>query len=184
MQSATIPWLPLSAHPGTKSRAALTIDSTMQLQGPGARIQFLLKGDVSRLNIPPEITPQRADGLWQHTCFEAFLRTPGSPGYLEINIAPSRQWSLYRFDSYRHGMSSPDLPPPQISVRRQGDSLGVDAVFEFRHLLAQSDAAPLHVALSAVIEEDDGRLSYWALKHAPEKPDFHFPGGFVLELGT
>lgn len=37
--------------------------------------------------------------------------------------------------------------------------------------------------LSAVIEEADGTKSYWALAHPdPEKPDFHHPGGFVLEL--
>ena len=34
----------------------------------------------------------------------------------------------------------------------------------------------------AVIEENDGRLSYWALRHAPGKPDFHHPEAFALEL--
>jgi hypothetical protein len=36
--------------------------------------------------------------------------------------------------------------------------------------------------LSVVIEERDGRCSYWALKHPPGKPDFHHPGGFLLEI--
>jgi len=40
----------------------------------------------------------------------------------------------------------------------------------------------LKLALSAVVEDDSGRLAYWALKHAPGKPDFHHPDGFVLEL--
>jgi hypothetical protein len=33
-----------------------------------------------------------------------------------------------------------------------------------------------------VIEEIDGALSYWALRHAPGKPDFHHRDAFALEL--
>jgi len=36
--------------------------------------------------------------------------------------------------------------------------------------------------LSAVIEEESGTLSYWALRHAPGRADFHHPDGFALEL--
>jgi hypothetical protein len=36
--------------------------------------------------------------------------------------------------------------------------------------------------LSAVVEEENGTLSYWALKHPRDKPDFHCPDGFVFEL--
>jgi hypothetical protein len=38
------------------------------------------------------------------------------------------------------------------------------------------------LALAAVIEDENARLSYWALKHASPKPDFHHPDAFVLEL--
>jgi hypothetical protein len=38
------------------------------------------------------------------------------------------------------------------------------------------------MALSAVIEATDGTLSYWALAHPSDKPDFHHPDSFVLEL--
>jgi hypothetical protein len=33
-----------------------------------------------------------------------------------------------------------------------------------------------------VIEETNGRLSYWALAHPPGKPDFHHSDCFALEL--
>ena len=33
-----------------------------------------------------------------------------------------------------------------------------------------------------VIEEINGRKSYWALKHPAGKPDFHHPDCFALEL--
>ncbi len=40
----------------------------------------------------------------------------------------------------------------------------------------------LALGLSVVIEEESGALSYWALRHAPGKPDFHHASAFALEL--
>ena len=50
--------------------------------------------------------------------------------------------------------------------------------------LTGGGASALHLRLgaAAVLEDDNGRLSYWALCHPPGKPDFHHPDGFVLEL--
>jgi hypothetical protein len=36
--------------------------------------------------------------------------------------------------------------------------------------------------LTAVIEDQAGGLSYWALAHASEKPDFHRPESFVAAI--
>lgn len=41
---------------------------------------------------------------------------------------------------------------------------------------------PWLAGLSAVIEEAHGQKSYWALAHGSDKPDFHHPDSFVLEL--
>ena len=38
------------------------------------------------------------------------------------------------------------------------------------------------LGLSAVIEEADGNVSYWALAHPPGKPDFHHSDCLALEL--
>jgi hypothetical protein len=38
------------------------------------------------------------------------------------------------------------------------------------------------IGLSAVIEDVDGGLSYWALAHPSDKPDFHHPDSFALTL--
>jgi hypothetical protein len=37
------------------------------------------------------------------------------------------------------------------------------------------------LGLSAVIEENDGAVSYWALKHSLGPPDFHDASAFILE---
>jgi hypothetical protein len=36
--------------------------------------------------------------------------------------------------------------------------------------------------VAAVIEDENGRLSYWGLRHPSGKPDFHHPDGFILEV--
>ena len=41
---------------------------------------------------------------------------------------------------------------------------------------------PARIAASAVLENKSGHKSYWALAHPTDKPDFHHPDGFVLDL--
>jgi len=43
-------------------------------------------------------------------------------------------------------------------------------------------AGDWRLGLAAVIEETNGRMSYWALKHPLGKADFHQTDGFALEL--
>ena len=43
-------------------------------------------------------------------------------------------------------------------------------------------AEALRLALSAVIETEDGRIHYFAAAHPPGQPDFHHPDCFALEL--
>ena len=38
------------------------------------------------------------------------------------------------------------------------------------------------LGLSAVIEDANGDISYWALAHPPGKPDFHHADGFACEF--
>ncbi len=146
-------------------------------------LQYVLRAEIPHIRVPTARAPDRADGLWNHTCFEAFIATAEKTGYYELNFSPSGQWAIYSFDSYRKGMSPPDVSiPPTLSVRHGDYSLELDATISLHELRALQDARTLKLALSAVIEDDSGTLSYWALKHAPDKPDFHHPDGFVLEL--
>jgi hypothetical protein len=148
-------------------------------------LQYVLRAEMLRVRVPPARTPVRADGLWNHTCFEAFIAATGEAGYYELNLSPSSQWAVYSFDSYRKGMSPTDVStPPELTVRRGDYSLELDATVRLRELSALQGARTLKLALSAVLEDDSGTLSYWALRHAPDKPDFHHPDGFVLELPT
>jgi hypothetical protein len=72
--------------------------------------------------------------------------------------------------------------PPALELRSFDDRLELDAAIRLPELVDPAAGRTLKLALTTVIEDDSGTLSYWALKHAPGKPDFHHPDGFVLEL--
>jgi hypothetical protein len=143
---------------------------------------YRVEGDVGRVLLPVETTVRRADGLWKHTCFEAFIRGMSTSEYLELNFSPSGEWAVYRFSGYRADMADADAAAPHVCVQREARALLVDVIIDV-------DAVPdlprgeIQLALSAVIEETDRRLSYWALVHPTEKPDFHHADGFALRIG-
>jgi hypothetical protein len=113
---------------------------------------------------------------------EAFLRHQGEPAYCEFNFAPSGEWAAYAFRRYRDGASLAQAWDPCIAVRRIKDRLELDALIRLDCLPPVQPRTRLQLALSAVIEDKQGTLSYWALTHPPGRPDFHHPDAFALEL--
>jgi hypothetical protein len=130
--------------------------------------------------IPPPAAPARTDGLWNTTCFEAFVRGPGAAAYAELNLAPSGQWAAYAFDRPREGMREAEAAAPAIVWR--GADLTLETEFDLSRIDVLAPTGPWRLALTAVIEEASGAKSYWALAHPPGRPDFHHPDGFALDL--
>ena len=140
-------------------------------------IWFGVGAPAGRFLIPQATEPAREDGLWQSTCFEAFLRASGGEAYREWNFAPFGKWAAYDFTAPREGMAEAEVSsPPYIRMEDNftwwalGATIAVDAEKSWQ------------LGLSAVIEEKDGTKSYWALAHAPGEPDFHHPDCFVARL--
>ena len=174
----------LTAHPSTAGDVVRGLEVRVLIEEPGIlRLAYSLDADLSRVRVPSSHASSRTAGLWRHTCFEAFVAPADEPGYCELNFSPSLDWAIYRFAAYREGMLTADLTrAPEISVRRAEGRLELDCAVRLHELLAPGSVRRLRLALAGVIEEEDDRLSYWALRHAPGKPDFHHPDGFALEL--
>jgi hypothetical protein len=177
---------PLRRHPDSRCLAAERIE--VEIARPGADIlavSYIVTGRIGDIRMPPMTTPARRDELWQHTCFEAFVRAASGAGYYEFNFAPSTQWAAYRFDAYRGGMSvADDIGTPPISVRSQPGRYTLETSLPLDRLSALPRKQPWHLGLSALIEDTDGRRSWWALAHAPGKPDFHHTDAFAYEIST
>jgi hypothetical protein len=173
----------LVAHPSTPASGVLGVVVSVALQADGAiALSFGVEGDIERLRVPLPAGPRRVDGLWRHTCFEAFVMAGSGSGYRELNFSPSGRWAAYAFRRYREGGPLDVEVEPAIVVRRDRDRLQVDAVVPAACLTPRDEGAGLRLGLAAVLEDVDGSLSYWALRHPADRPDFHHVDGFVLEV--
>jgi hypothetical protein len=163
----------LTPHPDTPSPAVDRIEVDVERREDCVWLRYAVYGDVGQVRWPAAAEPDRADGLWRHTCFEVFA--PTDDGYREFNLSPSGAWASYRFDGYRSGMAPAD---------ERAQLLDLEAAEAWVTLEALVEAPPgrVRIGLSAVIEDVDGNLSYWALAHPPGKPDFHHPDSFALIL--
>lgn len=141
-------------------------------------LTYIVSG-AEHVKLPERVSPHRSDRLWETTCFELFVREEKLDPYFEFNFSPSTQWSAYRFDRYREGMHDVPLaldPHIHRGIDDSGHVIEVDV--DLSPFLDTS----LCLGLSAVIEENDGTKSYWALAHPPGKPDFHHKDCFALTL--
>ena len=169
----------LVCHPLTPSRGIDTID--VRAERATKRIlalSFVMQGDLAGVRIPAKRACRRADELWRHTCFEAFLMADDGPGYREYNFSPSGEWGDYVFSDYRQAGIATDDSAPTIRVQRSAQRLALEAEVSLEPL-----TRPIRLGLSAVVEAADGGLSYWALHHPPGMPDFHHIDAFALQLG-
>lgn len=174
----------LARHPESRSEAVRSVGVHVCREPGGAlAMTYSLEGDIARLRVPPPRPPRIAHGLWQHTCCECFVALQGRPGYHEFNFAPSGAWAAYAFAKYREGAPLTDEAlNPRIVTRGGAEKLELDATISLDRLSSMHPRATLTVALSAVVEDEQGVLSFWALRHPPGKPDFHHRDAFVLEL--
>ena len=171
-----MPSAALERHPASPCAALRGIRATLTRSADGRlEVTYRIEGDLDRVHIPPPRPPRVADRLWEHTCCELFIADLAGPGYREFNFSPSGEWAAFRFTAYRDGASFPG-GEVKIGIERATGVLGLTAQIELK------ETGTLRIGLSAVIEEIDGARSYWALRHAPGKPDFHHRDTFALEL--
>jgi hypothetical protein len=173
----------LVPHRGGAAQDALAIAARAELEQGGSTVRFSyrLTGDLSQIAIPHRRPSQRAERLWEHTCFEAFIAPTSGSRYFELNFSPSTQWAAYEFDGYREGTRRLTFAkPPSIVVAKAAGELSVTASVA---LGAFADAAwPWRIGLTAVVEDRAGGRAYFALEHPREKPDFHDAAGFTALL--
>ena len=172
----------LIRHPATDCDPIRRIDVEISRARDTITLSCRIEGEVSQLRIPVTEPAHRADDLWQHSCFEAFLQADGGEGYVEFNFSPSGAWAAYRFSGRRSGRESPELTAPRMEVRHGPDWLVMNIQCSLAGLAEFAHAAQVTAGLAVVIEDERGGLSYWALAHSGARPDFHDPATFTLRL--
>jgi hypothetical protein len=170
----------LLSHPAAPCVVACHIEVTATTMDDGGLVlSYRITCPPAEILVPALQPPGPADGLWQHTCCEAFVAEDGA-GYREFNFSPSGQWAAYRFTGYRERDTTfAPKAEPQLGFTRLADGFELHA-----HLPATllPLGKTLQLGLTAVIEAADGSKSYWALSHCAAQPDFHVRQSFALIL--
>jgi len=175
----------LILHPAVSEPALESITGHVARTTDGVlSLNYVLKGELDRLRLPARREPAFVDMLWRHTCCEAFIRRKDAAAYHEFNFSPSGEWAVYAFARQRQRApldGDAGRFDPHVTVCRSDGKLELDAVIRLDRL-SLAPHARLVVGLSAVVEDTNGVLSYWALRHPLDHPDFHHPDAFALEL--
>ena len=168
----------LVPHPDFPPKTVTAVEVDFQFDEEGAvwlEYRVMSEGGIA---LPKSAEPAPADGLWQTTCFEMFVKAAKTERYREHNFSPSYQWAAYDFDRYREGMTAVEIENPDIVVFRDIPSQFWLTVEHVADAINTASA----IGLSAVIKERDGTKSYWAIRHPSGKPDFHHADCFALTL--
>ena len=177
------PLVPLVAHPAVPPSPGVAVLASGALDARGLVLRFSVRAAPHLVAVAPRSPrPGRRDRLWEHTCCEAFVGNAAADAYLEVNLAPSEDWALWAFDGYRAGMRAAACDAPRMRVLRMPRELRIDAIVDAGAIAGVLGPPPWAVGLAAVVEEQDGRRSYFALAHAAERPDFHARASWTLEV--
>ena len=174
----------LRLHPDSHSSAVESINVEIARPDAGRlELSYIVTGQISSIRMPVAAANVRGNGLWRHTCFEAFVRTSSDAEYYELNFSPSGQWAAYVFSSYRTGMRvAEEIAAVPIEMHATTDGCVLQASLDPGRFTGLPHDRSWHIGLSAVIEDTNGGMSYWALAHPPGKPDFHHADGFTCEF--
>jgi len=174
----------LQPHPDYSSPAVSSIDVDVIRRSPTKLdLHYRLSGAVAEIRLPAGAPPRRADNLWQHSCFEAFVRTAPEGPYYELNFSPSGEWAAYRLGGYRCEMSeAPLVTPPSIQIDVTPAEVEARVEIDLAGLTDLPAGARWQLGLSAIVEDLSGDRFFWALAHPPGEPDFHHKDCFAIEL--
>jgi hypothetical protein len=168
--------LPHIDHP---MPAVQSITVEMAFDDQQLTLRYTVTGQMDRLVFEAEKAAQRADKLWQKSCFEIFMRPVGERRYDEYNFASTGHWAAYGFTDRRHGMHDlNDVDPPHIKSNRSDNLFTLDVVMPHIRL----PQTGVDIGLSVIVEDVDGAHSYWALAHPEGQADFHNDACFALRL--
>ncbi len=166
--------------PFSSSQLELSIEASLEAQSSGFLLSFEITGkNIDQVLLSPKSPkPSRKNDLWKETCFECFFGVGNSKQYFEFNGSTSGDWALYSFDDYRKGMKEVETfqQPFMEKLEKTENVLSVAwRIPYFTKLILQNASITSVIKFGAQADE----VSYWALKHAGEKPDFHLRESYI-----
>ena len=162
--------------------SSLALGGSVTRDGDRLQIHYRLQDPGGLVRLPPPAgQPRRRDELWTTTCLELFLAEPGAAPYWEVNLSPGGDWNVYLLSAYRQGLAAdPAITALPFAIGRDASGLDLRLSLDLAALLPAG--RPLDLAITAVLEDHEGQMSYWALAHPGPEADFHRRDGFVVRV--
>lgn len=174
---------PNELFPFDEGLTGIRLYSRVAREGDLLKVEFRMSGERAGEIVLPQqsASPSRKDGLWEATCLELFFAEAAQPWYWEANLSPSLDWQLYHFRGYREGRKPETRARSFKGERLEENSAGQGFLLTVDTAGLFTPRAALDVGISAVLVDQAGKQSFWALAHAGPKPDFHQRKSFVLQ---
>ena len=167
-------------NPNKDSSPNIAISGSIALDHHKIAIKCLLSGEYEKVKLTPTSpNPQRTDKLWERTCFELFVSGTDRPDYWEYNLSPSRDWAVFSFTDYRQNKTD-ELSIDNIAINthlEDGESVCLNALLPLPEALI---AQKLQIGVSAVIQDNNDVIYYYALTHPATQADFHDKNSFII----
>jgi hypothetical protein len=167
-------------------KAGFSLEAELQVQGSELVLDFFLSDPQGLFEVPKTAAAwgsgqvTRTDGLWQATCFEAFLQPSGLKKYYEFNFALTPAWNAYEFTAYRE--PQPPKPTADFVLKAMSWNPGQN---HFRVSLENNSGhRQFQAGITAILLEKSGTKHYYAVAHKGAKPDFHLSESFILQRGS
>ncbi len=166
------------------SKIAVSVKASLRVEGSLIILDYLVCGDLALIDFeqkqPAAPNPIRGHNLWKQTCFEAFWGFQNDPQYWELNVSANRSWNVYHFSDYRQTMKE------EPAIQAIDCKIIIQTATEFNlQVCVQLPTNSrknnlLEFNLCAVLKPSAAEDNcYFAIQHAPKKPDFHFRSAFL-----
>lgn len=169
----------------TNKHPKIEITSELNLSEDAVYISYKITGSLDELDLG-DGTPvhERKIKLWEKTCFELFIKN-SKDQYIEFNFSPVFEWNCFFFNKKGDPLS------PWIKI----DHIASDILLskDIFHIIVEikKDQFPPHffdvkqdmsAGITSVIKNKLGHLSYWALSHEADRPNFHHFDSFKYKF--
>lgn len=142
-------------------------------------LSYILQGNLDLVELASFDKLQEGDDLWKTTCFECFCLLDDGHSYIELNFSPRGYWHIYYFDGYRKASKTLNhlITVNQIDTQfSHADKYRLNAAVNIESISIKA------IGLTAVLEDKNNKLAYYALSHKASEPDFHQKASFEITL--
>ncbi len=173
-----------SLKPFQPAPYALEIGGRVARRANRLDVRYEITGDLHMIDIPGrKREASRVKGLWEKTCLELFLAAGDCDRYWEVNLSPTGDWNVFRFDHYEEERRADKLVEEALfdsfpfRIQKEHGSFSLDFEFALDRIVREDQS--IEVGISAVIAPPK---TYWALAHRGSRPNFHSRDSFTIKL--